>query len=109
MLQNLHSSITLVFSEQATLPTRTDSTALYGRQCELLGKTANRKARVVTFSHKRIHKVQDVNLQKKRFYSDDLKRTITLRLSTKGIKTINKYGSVDAAAKKLGVDLSKIV
>jgi len=39
------------------------------RACDLLGKTANRKARVVTFSHKRIHKVQQVNLQWKRFYS----------------------------------------
>ena len=42
------------------------------RACDLLGKTANRKARVVTFSHKRIHKVQQVNLQWKRFYSGGL-------------------------------------
>jgi large subunit ribosomal protein L28 len=93
---------------QATVPSRGDNTALYERKCDLLGKTANRKARVVTFSHKRIHKVQNINLQKKRYYSDNLKRTIMLRVSTKGIKTINKYGSVDAAAKKLGVDLSKL-
>ena len=77
------------------------------RKCDLLGKSANRKARVVTFSHKRIHKVQQVNLQWKRFYSDDLGRRVRLRLSTKGIKTVNKYGSIDAAAKKFGVNLSK--
>ncbi|KAL7530301.1 hypothetical protein ACHAXR_008262 [Thalassiosira sp. AJA248-18] len=77
------------------------------RACDLLGKTANRKARVVTFSHKRIHKVQQVNLQWKRFYSDDLGRRVRLRLSTKGIKTVNKYGSIDAAAKKFGVNLTK--
>lgn len=77
------------------------------RACDLLGKTANRKARVVTFSHKRIHKVQQVNLQWKRFYSDDLGRQVRLRLSTKGIKTVNKYGSIDAAAKKFGIDLGK--
>mmetsp|Transcript_19852 Transcript_19852/g.41791 ORF Transcript_19852/g.41791 Transcript_19852/m.41791 type:complete len:125 (-) Transcript_19852:102-476(-) len=77
------------------------------RACDLLGKKANRKARVVTFSHKRIHKVQQVNLQWKRFYSDDLGRRVRLRLSTKGIKTVNKYGSIDAAAKKFGVDLTK--
>mmetsp|Transcript_18854 Transcript_18854/g.30476 ORF Transcript_18854/g.30476 Transcript_18854/m.30476 type:complete len:126 (+) Transcript_18854:124-501(+) len=77
------------------------------RKCDLLGKTANRKARVVTFSHKRIHKVQQVNLQWKRFYSDDLGRRVRLRLSTKGIKTVNKYGGIDAAAKKFGVDLAK--
>ena len=77
------------------------------RACDLLGKTANRKARVVTFSHKRIHKVQQVNLQWKRFYSDDLGRNVRLRLSTKGIKTVNKYGSIDAAAKKFGINLTK--
>jgi large subunit ribosomal protein L28 len=77
------------------------------RACDLLGKTANRKARVVTFSHKRIHKVQQVNLQWKRFYSDELGRRVRLRLSTKGIKTVNKYGGIDAAAKKFGVDLTK--
>merc|ERR1719221_1225936 len=76
------------------------------RKCDLLGKRANRKARVVTFSHKRIHKVQHVNLQWKRFYSDDLGRGVRLRLSTKGIKTVNKYGSIDAAAKKFGVNLA---
>ena len=77
------------------------------RSCDLLGKTANRKARVVTFSHKRIHKVQEVNLQWKRFYSDELGRKVRLRLSTKGIKTVNKMGSIDAAAKKFKVDLTK--
>merc|ERR1740139_1029594 len=77
------------------------------RKCDLLGKTANRKARVVTFSHKRIHKVQQVNLQWKRFYSDDLGRRVRPRLSAKGIKTVNKYGSIDTAAKKFGVNLAK--
>lgn len=77
------------------------------RVCDLLGKKPNRQARVVTFSHKRIKKVQEVNLQWKRFYSDELGRKVRMRLSTKGIKTINKIGSVDAAAKKFGVDLKK--
>ena len=77
------------------------------RVCDLLGKTGNRQARVVTFSHKRIKKVQQVNLQWKRFASDALGRSVRLRLSTKGIKTVNKMGSIDAAAKKFGVDLTK--
>jgi large subunit ribosomal protein L28 len=77
------------------------------RICDLLGKRANSKARVVTFSHKRIHKVQNVNLQWKRFYSDSLGRKVRLRISTKGIKTVNKMGSIDAAAKKFEVDLAK--
>eukprot|EP00546_Thalassionema_frauenfeldii_P013478 CAMPEP_0178912516 /NCGR_PEP_ID=MMETSP0786-20121207/10310_1 /TAXON_ID=186022 /ORGANISM="Thalassionema frauenfeldii, Strain CCMP 1798" /LENGTH=83 /DNA_ID=CAMNT_0020585115 /DNA_START=177 /DNA_END=428 /DNA_ORIENTATION=+ len=77
------------------------------RVCDLLGKRPNRQARVVTFSHKRIKKVQHVNLQKKRFYSEELGRNVRLRLSTKAIKTVNKYNGIDAAAKKFNVDLSK--
>ena len=75
------------------------------RNCDLLDKTANRKARVVTFSHTRNKKVQHLNLQTKKYESEALKRTVKLRLSTKGIKTVEKYGSIDAAAKKFGVDL----
>ena len=77
------------------------------RVCDLLGKKPNRRARVVTFSHRRIKKVQEVNLQWKRFFSEDLNRNVRLRLSTKGIKTVNKIGSIDAAAKKFDVDLTK--
>jgi large subunit ribosomal protein L28 len=77
------------------------------RVCDLLGKKPNRQARVVTFSHKRIKKVQEVNLQTKRFFSEELGRNIRMRLSTKGIKTVTKYGGIDAAAKKFDVDLAK--
>ena len=77
------------------------------RTCDLLGKKPNRQARVVTFSHKRIKKVQHVNLQWKRFFSENLNRNVRLRLSTKGIKTVNKLGGIDAAAKKFEVDLEK--
>ncbi len=77
------------------------------RVCDLLGKTPNRQARVVTFSHKRNKKVQEVNLQWKRFFSDELGRKVRMRVSTKGLKTVNKMGSVDAAAKKFGIDLAK--
>jgi len=77
------------------------------RVCDLLGKTPNRQARVVTFSHKRNKKVQEVNLQWKRFFSEELGRNVRMRVSTKGLKTVNKMGSVDAAAKKFGIDLTK--
>mmetsp|Transcript_1967 Transcript_1967/g.3579 ORF Transcript_1967/g.3579 Transcript_1967/m.3579 type:complete len:118 (+) Transcript_1967:203-556(+) len=75
------------------------------RECDLLGKRPNRQARVVTFSHTRNKKVQHVNLQTKKFFSEDLGRNVKLRLSTKGLKTVEKYGGIDAAAKKFGVDL----
>mmetsp|Transcript_26939 Transcript_26939/g.59168 ORF Transcript_26939/g.59168 Transcript_26939/m.59168 type:complete len:124 (-) Transcript_26939:3149-3520(-) len=91
----------------ATQRTGAASMEMRARVCDLLGKKPNRKARVVTFSHKRIHKVQEVNLQTKRFFSEDLDRKVKLRLSTKGIKTINKLGGIDAAAKKFKVDLKK--
>ncbi|KAL3803535.1 hypothetical protein HJC23_014083 [Cyclotella cryptica] len=97
----------LTRSTTASRASGSSSLVMRERACDLLGKTANRKARVVTFSHRRIHKVQEVNLQWKRFYSDELGRRVRLRLSTKGIKTVNKYGSIDAAAKKFGVDLAK--
>jgi len=83
------------------------SLEMRARVCDLLGKEPNRQARVVTFSHKRIKKVQHVNLQSKRFYSENLDRKVKLRLSTKGIKTVNKLGGIDAAAKKFNVNLSK--
>ncbi|GFH58850.1 large subunit ribosomal protein L28 [Chaetoceros tenuissimus] len=77
------------------------------RECDLLGKKPNRQARVVTFSHKRNKKVQHVNLQTRKYFSDELGRSVKLRLSTKGLKTVEKYGGVDAAAKKFGLDLKK--
>ncbi|KAL7576692.1 hypothetical protein ACA910_005617 [Epithemia clementina (nom. ined.)] len=87
--------------------TSRDTMTMRARVCDLLGKTPNRQARVVTFSHRRIKKVQEVNLQWKRFFSEDLNRNVKLRLSTKGIKTVNKLGSIDAAAKKFELDLAK--
>lgn len=42
------------------------------------------------------------NLQKKRIYIPELKKTITLTLSTKAIKTINKNGAF-AVLKKAGL------
>lgn len=105
--QIVFSHNSLVYYVQAVQRNGASSMEMRARVCDLLGKEANRKARVVTFSHKRIHKVQQVNLQWKKFYSDELGRKVRLRLSTKGIKTVNKYGSIDAAAKKFNLDLNK--
>jgi large subunit ribosomal protein L28 len=77
------------------------------RECDLLGKRPNRQARVISFSHKRNKTVQHVNLQKKKYFSENLGRIVRVRLSTKGMKTVEKYGSIDAAAKKFGMDLKK--
>jgi large subunit ribosomal protein L28 len=42
------------------------------------------------------------NLQKKRIYVPELKKTITLELSTRAIKTINKRGA-HSVLKKAGI------
>mmetsp|Transcript_4672 Transcript_4672/g.7069 ORF Transcript_4672/g.7069 Transcript_4672/m.7069 type:complete len:126 (-) Transcript_4672:60-437(-) len=77
-----------------------------GRICQLTGKRPNRKARVVTFSHKRIHKVQQVNLHKKVYFVESLRRNIKIRICAKAMRTIDKLG-LEKAAKKYKVDLSK--
>lgn len=102
----IYPSVLLVFVVQdVSKRSGAASMEMRARVCDLLGKRPNRQARVVTFSHRRIKKVQQVNLQWKRFFSEDLNRNVRLRLSAKGIKTVNKLGSIDAAAKKFGVDL----
>ena len=45
---------------------------------------------------------RQLNLQKKRIYIPELKKTITLKISTKGLKTIQKNGAY-AALKKAGL------
>ena len=97
----------ICYSQCAAPRSGASSMEMRARVCDLLGKEANRRARVVTFSHKRIKKVQHVNLQTKKFFSENLDRKVKLRLSTKGIKTVNKLGGIDAAAKKFNVDLTK--
>lgn len=76
-----------------------------GRICYLLGKTDNRKARSISFSHIRNKRVQKVNLQWRRLYWKEGNCWVRLRLSTKGIKTITKYG-LDKAARKFGLNLN---
>jgi len=93
-----------------TQPLSRKITALYrARNCDLLGSKPNRQARTVSFSHKRTKTVQHVNLQVKHYVSALLKRIIKLRISARGIKTVeNVYdGDIDRAASKFGVDLKK--
>lgn len=77
------------------------------RVCDLTGKRPNRQAMAVTFSHKRNKKVQHVNLQNRRIWWPEGNKFVKLRVSTKGLRTIEKYG-IDLAAKKYGLDLAKL-
>ena len=46
----------------------------------------------ISFSHRRTKRRFDPNIQKKTYYVPSLGRKVTLNLSAKGIKTINKKG-----------------
>ncbi len=59
--------------------------------CELTGKKAM-FGNNVSFSINKTRRRFDVNLSKKRFYIPDEDRWITLKVSTKALKNINKRG-----------------
>jgi large subunit ribosomal protein L28 len=59
--------------------------------CELTGKKAM-FGNNVSFSINKTRRRFDVNLSKKRFYIPDEDRWVTLKVSTRALKTINKKG-----------------
>jgi len=61
----------------------------------------------VSHAHNKTRRRFEVNLQKKRFYIPEEKRWVTLRVSAKTLKTINKKGisAVLAEARKKGFKL----
>jgi large subunit ribosomal protein L28 len=46
----------------------------------------------ISHSHRRNKRRFDINIQKKKYYVPSLKRTVTLTVSTKGMKTIDVRG-----------------
>ncbi|MCT7951207.1 50S ribosomal protein L28 [Ancylothrix sp. C2] len=75
------------------------------RQCQLTGKKAN-NGFAVSHSHRRTHRLQEVNLQWKRIWWPQGNRFVKLHISTKAIKTLNLKG-IQAFAKEAGIDLNK--
>ena len=75
------------------------------RVCALTGARAN-NGMAVSHSHIRTKKLQQVNLQKRRLWWQEKNKWITLRISTKALKSIQKVG-LNKFAKSQGVDLSK--
>ncbi|MBV7363393.1 50S ribosomal protein L28 [Actinomycetaceae bacterium TAE3-ERU4] len=55
----------------------------------------------VSHSHKRTNRRWDPNLQKKRYWVPSLGRTITLTLTPRGMKTIDKRGIEAVVAEML--------
>ncbi len=75
------------------------------RVCELTGAKAN-NGMAVSHSHIRTKKLQQVNLQKRKLWWQEGNKWVTLRISTKALKSIQKVG-LNKFAKAQGVDLSK--
>ncbi|GCD78039.1 50S ribosomal protein L28 [Thermaurantimonas aggregans] len=61
------------------------------RVCQVTGKKA-RVGNHVSFSNKKNKRLFEVNLTTKRFFIPEENRWITLKVSAKGLKTINKKG-----------------
>nr|YP_009243886.1 ribosomal protein L28 [Sporolithon durum]AMK96128.1 ribosomal protein L28 [Sporolithon durum] len=59
------------------------------KQCKIMRKCAN-NGYSISHSHIRTKKIQNVNLQKKKVWSDKKHRWIKLLISTKAIKSIYK-------------------
>ena len=65
------------------------------RRCDLTGK-APMFGHNVSHSNRKTNRRFDPNLQRVTFYSDALKRPVPLRVSTRAIRTVQKYGGLDA-------------
>jgi large subunit ribosomal protein L28 len=66
------------------------------RRCQLTG-IGPLAGNSVSHAHNRSKRRFLPNLQKKRIWVQELNRFVTLKLSAKGIKTINKNGTADVA------------
>ena len=73
------------------------------RKCELSGKSVLVGNRVSHSNIKSKHRFLP-NLQKKKFWSPELGKFVTLKVSTSTIRTIDKVG-LDAYARRQGVKL----
>ena len=75
------------------------------RVCELSGTRAN-NAMAVSHSHIRTKKLQQANLQKRRLWWKEGKKWLTVKVSTRTLKTIQKKG-LNAYARSQGINLAK--
>ncbi|MGI5503135.1 50S ribosomal protein L28 [Lentzea sp. CA-135723] len=75
-------------------------------RCQLTGREPGFGNRV-SHSQRKTRRRWDPNVQRKRYFVPSLNRVVTLTLSAKGIKTVDKIGVEAAVAKirKLGVEV----
>lgn len=74
------------------------------RMCELTGIQPLGGNRV-SHSNRKTHMRQNPNLQSKRYHLEELSQTVTLTLSTRAIRTIDKQGGLSRALLKAKEDL----
>lgn len=67
--------------------------------CQVTGKSPS-FGKTVSHSHRRTSRRFNPNIQTKRYFAPSLGRTITLRVSTKGMKVIDKRG-IDAVVAQM--------
>lgn len=67
--------------------------------CQVLG-TQPGFGHSISHSHVRTKRRFNPNIQKKRFWVPSLRRTVTLRVSTRGLKTIDTLG-IDVVAARI--------
>lgn len=61
------------------------------RRCQITGK-GTRKGVKVSHSNVKTKRTMKANIQKKRIYLEDEKRYITLNISTRALRTLQKKG-----------------
>lgn len=68
------------------------------KHCQVLGTRAH-VGNAVSHSHRKTRRTFSPNLQRKRYYVPSLGRTVTLTLTPKGMKTIDRQGIGAVAAR----------
>ena len=68
-------------------------------RCQVTGATPG-FGHSISHSHRRTKRRFDPNIQRKRYWVPSLRRNVTLTLSARGIKTIDKRG-IDAVVTEL--------
>ncbi|WP_040510409.1 50S ribosomal protein L28 [Gordonia soli] len=76
------------------------------RRCQVTGATPG-FGKQVSHSHRRTNRRWDPNIQRRRYFVPSENRYVTLRLSAKGIKTIDRRG-IDAVIAEIRARGEKI-
>lgn len=74
------------------------------RVCDVTGSRPNVK-NLVSHANNRVKSIQLPNLQTHKVYIPELKRSVSLRLTTRALRTLRKQDNVLAFLKKSGVTI----